>query len=124
MSFNLAKFVDNFNPEKDAGKVLLVLNAAGMLFAAASNTFAAAADKNTSAEDKKFLVPSGIVTGAANIALYYKLTQKIMDRLKDVANTHIANLSDNELAQKAKELALAKINIFTSRLFLQLFFCH
>ena len=31
-----------------AGKVLLVLNAAGMLFAAASNTFAAAADKNTS----------------------------------------------------------------------------
>ena len=110
MGFDLAKFVDNFNPEKDAGKVLLMLNAAGMLFAAASNTFAAAADKNTSAEDKKFLVPSGIVTGAANIALYYKLTKKIMDGLKDVTNKYVANLSDSELAKKAKEVALAKIN--------------
>ena len=61
MGFDLAKFVNNFNPEGKTGNVLLILNAAGMLFAAASNTFAAAADKNTSTEDKKFLVPSGVV---------------------------------------------------------------
>ena len=96
MAFNLASLAEKFNPEGKAGKVLLVLNAAGMLFAAASNTFAAAADKNTSAEDKKFLVPAGIFTGVVNIALYYKMTQKIIDRLKDVANKQVQNLSNEE----------------------------
>ena len=110
MSFDLAKFVGKFNPEGKTGNILLILNAAGMLFAAASNTFAAAADKNTSAEDKKFLVPSGIVTGAANIALYYKMTQKIIDHLKEVAKNKVNELEPAELAQKAKEVALAKIN--------------
>ena len=66
---------------KKAGKTLLVINAMGMVFAALSNTYAAAVDKNTSAEDKKFLVPAGFVTGAANIGLYYAMTQKIIDKL-------------------------------------------
>ena len=66
MAFNLQKFGQNIleacNPDPSkAGKTLLVLNAAGMIAAAASNTFAAAVDKNTSAEDKKFLVPAGAV---------------------------------------------------------------
>ena len=122
MAFNLASLAEKFNPEGKAGKVLLVLNAAGMLFAAASNTFAAAADKNTSAEDKKFLVPAGIFTGVVNIALYYKMTQKIIDRLKDVANTQVQNLSNEELLQKATQVAKAKINkaekgIFNTGLF-------
>ena len=67
---------------KKAGKTLLVINAMGMVFAALSNTYAAAVDKNTSAEDKKFLVPAGFVTGAANIGLYYAMTQKIIDKLQ------------------------------------------
>ncbi len=110
MAFNLAKFVKQLNPEGNTGKVLLVLNAAGMLFAAASNTFAAAADKNTSAEDKKFLVPSGIATGVANIALYYMMTQKIIDKLKNVTDKRLSNLSDMDIAQKATQVAKAKIS--------------
>ena len=117
MSFDLAKFVKNFNPEGKTGNILLVLNAAGMLFAAASNTFAAAADKNTSAEDKKFLVPSGIATGAANIALYYKMTQKIIQNLKSVAQDKVNELEPVELAQKAKDVALARIKKAENGLF-------
>ncbi len=110
MGFDLAKFVNNFNPEGKTGNVLLILNAAGMLFAAASNTFAAAADKNTSTEDKKFLVPSGVVTGVANIALYYKLTQKIINSLKSVTEDMLNNLTPEELTKKATDVAKAKIN--------------
>ena len=74
----------NPDPTK-AGKMLLALNALGMVFAAASNTFAAATDKNTSAEDKKFLVPAGAVTGVANIGLYYTLTTSVINlRIKDI----------------------------------------
>ena len=86
MAFNPPKFVHKLlescspNPAK-AGKTLLVINALGMVFAALSNTYAAAVDKNTSAQDKKFLVPAGFVTGAANIGLYYAMTTKIIDAL-------------------------------------------
>ena len=87
MAFNPPKFVHKLlescspNPAK-AGKTLLVINALGMVFAALSNTYAAAVDKNTSAQDKKFLVPAGFVTGAANIGLYYAMTTKIIDALQ------------------------------------------
>ena len=87
MAFNPPKFVQSLlescspNPAK-AGKTLLVINALGMVFAALSNTYAAAVDKNTSAKDKKFLVPAGFVTGAANIGLYYAMTTKIIDALQ------------------------------------------
>lgn len=82
MAFNPTSFLSKFNPDPSkAGKVLLVLNALGMVFAAASNTFAAAIDKNTSKEDKKFLVPAGAITGVANIGLYYGMTTKIIDKL-------------------------------------------
>ena len=47
----------NFNPKGKQGTMLLILNAVGMVFAAASNTFAIAADKNTKPEDKKILLP-------------------------------------------------------------------
>ena len=79
----LDKLVKSCTPDPaKAGKTLLVINAMGMVFAALSNTYAAAVDKNTSAEDKKFLVPAGFVTGAANIGLYYAMTQKIIDKLQ------------------------------------------
>ena len=66
------KFVKANNPDPaKAGNTLLVLNALGMLFAAASDTFAAAIDKNTPAEEKKFLIPAGVATGAAKIGLRY-----------------------------------------------------
>lgn len=89
MAFNPPKFIDSLikscTPDpKKAGKTLLVINAMGMVFAALSNTYAAAVDKNTSAEDKKFLVPAGFVTGAANIGLYYAMTEKIIDALQGV----------------------------------------
>lgn len=70
------------NPDKSAGTTLMVLNALGIGFAAASNTFAAAIDKNTSAEDKKFLVPAGAVTGLANLGIYFGMTKKLVDYLE------------------------------------------
>ncbi len=65
----------------NTGKMLMALNALGIAFAAASNTFAAATDKNTSAEDKKFLVPAGGATGVANVAIYLGMTSKLVDKL-------------------------------------------
>lgn len=87
MAFNLQKTAKNllngFNPDPTkAGPILLFINAMGMVFAALSNTYAAAVDKNTSAEDKKFLVPAGFATGVANIGLYYAMTTKIIDKLQ------------------------------------------
>ena len=68
--------LEKFSPDPSkAGKTLLFLNVAGMVLAALSNTFAAANDKNTSAEDKKFLIPAGLVTGVANIAAYFGVTK-------------------------------------------------
>ena len=71
----------NIDPSK-AGKTLLGLNAVGIGAAALSNTFAAAIDKDTSAEDKKFLVPAGFATGVANLAVYFTMTTAIIDKLQ------------------------------------------
>lgn len=113
MAFNPPKFVQSLlescspNPAK-AGKTLLVINALGMVFAALSNTYAAAVDKNTSAKDKKFLVPAGFVTGAANIGLYYAMTTKIIDALqgktivKDGKEMVKVGLADKVLEYMAK----------------------
>ena len=77
------KLLSSCNPDPTkAGNTLLVLNALGMLFAAASDTFAAAIDKNTPADEKKFLIPAGVATGAAKIGLYYLMTDKIIKKLK------------------------------------------
>lgn len=73
------------NPNKSAGKTLLVINALGMLFAAASDTFAAAVDRNTSSEDKKFLIPAGVATGVAKIGIYFAMTKKIIEKLETAA---------------------------------------
>lgn len=107
-----------FNPSNNA-KTLLVLNTAGMIFAALSNTFAAATDKNTSAEDKKFLVPAGLVTGVANIGVYFAITKKWIDGLqgavklnkdgsvkktvKGVADLYLDRLSPETLKKNAGE---------------------
>lgn len=71
----------NIDPSK-AGKTLLGLNAVGMAAAAASDTFAAAVDKNTSAEDKKFLIPAGVATGFAKIGIYFTMTTAIINKLQ------------------------------------------
>lgn len=71
----------NIDPSK-AGKTLLGLNAIGMAAAAASDTVAAAIDKDTSAEDKKFLVPAGVATGIAKIGIYFTMTTAIIDKLQ------------------------------------------
>ena len=82
---NFTKIVANalnvLNPDKSAGKILMVLNALGIGLAAAANTYAAATDKNTSAEDKKFLVPAGGVTGLANLGIYFGMTSKLISKL-------------------------------------------
>lgn len=77
------------------GKIMLALSVAGMISAAVTNTFAAAVDKNTSAEDKKFLVPAGAVTGVANIGVYYLMTDKMIKGLEKSAGKYIADLAQN-----------------------------
>jgi hypothetical protein len=72
---------------------MLFLSVAGMISAAVTNTFAAAIDKNTSAEDKKFLVPAGAVTGVANIGVYYLMTDKMIRSLEKSAGNYIAKLA-------------------------------
>ena len=104
---DFAKFIKNFNPDPEkAGNLLLYLNVLGMISAAVTNTFAAAVDKNTSAEDKKFLVPAGIVTGFANIGVYCAMTDKIIEKLKKAVKPVIDNMKkDGTLDEKAKVLA-------------------
>lgn len=106
---DLTKLLNNFDPNGATGKLLLVLNAAGMVFAAASNTTAAAVDKNTSKEDKKFLVPAGAVTGVANIGVYYAMTRKIINSLEKSADNVIKNMKESDLAKNALEFANKKI---------------
>ena len=114
MAFNLQNMAKgllkacNPNPNK-AGNILLAINALGMVFAALSNTYAAAVDKNTSAEDKKFLVPAGLVTGVANIGLYYTMTTGIIEGLKKSADKAIEGMKQEDLAKKALELVDKKI---------------
>ncbi len=110
---DLANFLNkNFNPHnaEKAGGVLVALNAAGMIFAAISNTVAAATDKNTSEKDKKFLVPAGAVTGAANIGIYYAMTTKIIDGLKKSAVKALDSMKPEEIKSNALELANKKIH--------------
>ena len=104
------------NPEK-AGNTLLILNALGMVFAAISNTVAAGIDKNTSQEDKKFLIPAGIVTGFANIGLYFAMTKKIMAGLEKAAGSVVSKMSQDELSNKAKDFAKRVIEKKSKALF-------
>ena len=88
----------NIDPSR-AGKTLLGLNAVGMAAAAASDTFAAAVDKNTSAEDKKFLIPAGVATGIAKIGIYFTMTTAIIDRLQGNDKKGIKGLAGKALEQ-------------------------
>ena len=109
-SLNLKSILKSCNPDPEkAGNILLVINAMGMVFAALSNTYAALVDKNTSAEDKKFLVPAGLVTGVANIGLYYAMTVKMIDGLKASVDSAIKKMKPENLAEKAKILVDKKI---------------
>lgn len=114
---NLVSVLEKFNPHKDAGGTLLILNVLGMIFAAASNTFAAAKDKNTSAEDKKFLVPAGALTGVANIGIYFALTKKIIKGLKDTAVNVAKNMSEPEIAKNTMEMVNKNIKKAENGLF-------
>ena len=105
-SDKLVNLVKSLSPDpKKAGKTLLYLNALGMVFAAASNTAAAAIDKNTSAEDKKFLIPAGVATGVANIGIYFLMTKKIMDGLEKSAKSFVDKMDPKELSKKAVDFA-------------------
>ncbi len=118
LSNSFSKLLKSCNPDPEkAGKVLLVLNAAGMIFAALSNTFATAIDKNTSKEDKGFLIPAGIATGVANIGLYYALTIKIINGLKDAAVAATNALERDDLVKNSKEYALKQIDKASKGLF-------
>ena len=102
--------INGCNPDPNkAGNILLYINAAGMAFAALSNTFAAAIDKNTSAEDKKFLVPAGLATGVANIGVYFAITTKVIDKLKASAEKTIKEMKPEELTKKTKEFIDGRI---------------
>ena len=108
---NFSKILEACNPSPEkAGKALLMLNAAGMVFAAMSNTCAAAVDKNTSKEDKKFLVPAGAATGVANIGIYYLMTSKIIKGLQkaaakiDIKDENVRKFINKEIDKKSKGL--------------------
>lgn len=102
--------LNSLNPNaSNPGKTLLVLNALGMAFAALSNTFAAAKDKNTSAEDKKFLIPAGLITGVANIGIYFGMTDKMIKGFEKSAQKGIAKLGEKEIAEKSLEFATIQI---------------
>ena len=98
----------NAPKSKSTGGIMLFLSVAGMISAAVTNTFAAAVDKNTSAEDKKFLVPAGAVTGVANIGLYYLMTDKMIKGLEKSAGKQVIDLMDNkpkDFEKKVKDYA-------------------
>ncbi len=84
-----------FSDPKQAGKALLYLNVFSTALAAATNTLAAATDKNTSQEDKKFLIPAGIMTGVANIGLYLALTLKVIKAMGKKAENVIKEMEQN-----------------------------
>lgn len=111
MANPLIDLLKSCNPDpKKAGKTLLVLNAMGMLFAAASDTFAAAIDKNTPKEEKKFLIPAGVATGVAKIGIYYLMTDKIINGLKNAAGRVVDNMKPEELTKNAKDFALKQVD--------------
>ena len=97
--------LEKFSPDPSkAGNTLLLLNVAGMVLAALSNTFAAANDKNTSAEDKKFLIPAGLVTGVANIAAYFGVTKTFCKSFTKKAEGVLSKMSDEDVSKKALNL--------------------
>ncbi|MBR2069329.1 MAG: hypothetical protein IJ877_06160 [Candidatus Gastranaerophilales bacterium] len=104
---NILSSLAKASDPKHAGVALLALNVFSTALAAATNTFAAATDKNTSAEDKKFLVPAGIATGVANVGLYLALTLKAIKGMEKVANNVIKNMA---LKGTLKENALNYAN--------------
>lgn len=117
-SAKLTNFLNKFNPDpSNAGKTLLILNTASMIFAALSNTFAIVKDKNTSNEDKKFLVPAGLATGVANIGAYFLMTERIIKKLKGDAREALAKLDDAELTKKATDYALKQVKKAQTGLF-------
>ncbi len=120
----LNNVLEVFNPTKKQGLLLLALNAAGMIFAAASNTFAIAKDKNTKQEDKKILVPAGVATGVANIGAYYAVTARIiknfekkavekvggvLDGKKDIPDKTVECPKNFDLIGNAKKYAIKKV---------------
>lgn len=114
----MTSLIQKCNPDPTkAGKTLLVLNALGMIFAAASNTFATAIDKNTSKEDKGFLVPAGVATGVANIGLYYTMTTKIINSLKSCATRALDEMGSQKLYQNAKLFAQKEFKKASTGLF-------
>ena len=107
---SITKFLNQFNPDpSNAGKTLLILNTASMIFAALSNTFAIVKDKNTSNEDKKFLVPAGLATGVANIGAYFLMTENIIKKLKKDAAVALDNIDEIELTKKSTDYALKQV---------------
>ena len=109
-NFDIIKWLgEQLNPYAKPGGLLLFLNVGGMILAALSNSFAILIDKNTSKEEKKTLIPAGLVTGAANIGVYYLMTDKMIKKAESQIEDHLKNLNPDELAQKALEFANAKI---------------
>ena len=95
-----------------AGKSLLLINVFSTALAAATNTVAAAIDKNTSAEDKKFLIPAGIATGVANCGIYYFMTDKMIKHLENKVAPKICEIlkKDGKLESSALEYVKTKIS--------------
>lgn len=97
---DFSKFLNNFNPKpENRGGILVGLNVASMVLAAASNVMATMVDKNTSKEDKKFLAPAGVATGVANIGIYYLLTTKIIKKLEKAAQDSLDATKSEDLAK-------------------------
>ncbi|MBR1618059.1 hypothetical protein IJ670_07905 [bacterium] len=98
---NFSSFVQNLlqkcNPDPTkAGNTLLILNVFAMALAGLANTFAIATDKDTTSEDKKFLIPAGFATGAANVALYCLATRKIIKALEKHADKTLAKMEGTQ----------------------------
>jgi len=108
----LVSLLQKFNPEipENAGPTLLALNAGGMILAALSNTFAIAIDKNTKDDEKQFLIPAGLLTGLANIGTYFLVTKKFIDKFEGDATKAVKNMSPENLAKNATELAKKTID--------------
>ena len=91
----MANFLNSlvkFSDPKQAGKALLWLNVFSTALAATTNTLAVATDKNTSPDDKKFLIPAGVMTGVANIGLYLALTLKCIGSMEKLAEKAIGGM--------------------------------
>lgn len=106
----IEKGIGVLNPDGKQGKLLMGINVVSMIFAALGNTWAASSDKNTSKEDKKVLVPAGLATGVANIALYMALTERVIKGLENSAQKAIDTMSESDIAKNALEFANKSIN--------------